>query len=239
MTRHACKTTLALLLLSLSAPALGQNYFMYAPRTAHPGEKTSPKDGVLVREIEVRKGDTLSGISRKFSGRGSYYPQILLFNDIKNPHRIHDGDLVRVPVSKTEPAEQRKQAATPPPVQQTKAKPTTSLSEIPLSDLKTTDVTLGKKAAKRSRGRRHRAMARSNRKETSIASSSRKELPSSPTNPASAQKQFNQALASYRQKNWNTALEQFDRFLASNPSSQFAADASLYKADCYLKLSNQ
>jgi hypothetical protein len=223
MTRHACKTTLALLLLSLSAPALGQNYFMYTPRTANPGEKTSPKDGVLVREIEVQKGDTLFGISRKFSGRGSYYPQILLFNDIKNPHLIHNGEMVRVPVSKSESAEQRKQTATPPPAQQTKSKRATqSVSEIPLNDLKKTDTVARKKTARRSRRQKHRAAARSTSNQVT-----------------SAQKQFNQALASYHQKNWHTALEQFDRFLASNPSSELAADASLYKADCYLKLSNQ
>jgi LysM repeat protein len=224
MTRRACKTTLALLLLSLSTtPALGQNYFMYAPRTANPGEKTNPKDGVLVREIEVQKGDTLSGISRKFSGHGSYYPQILLLNDIKNPHLIHNGERIRVPVSKSEPAEQHKQAATPPSAQQTKSgRANQAASEISLNDLKKPDTVAGKKTARRGRRLKHRAAAHSTRNQT-----------------ASARKQFNQALVSYRNRNWHTALKQFDRFLANNPSSELAADASLYKAECYLKLSDQ
>ncbi|NVN89998.1 MAG: LysM peptidoglycan-binding domain-containing protein [Desulfuromonadales bacterium] len=223
MTRHARKTALALLLLSLSTPALGQNYFMYTPRAATPGEKTSPKDGVLVSEIQVRKGDTLSGISRRFSGRGSYYPQILLFNDIKNPHLIHVDDLVRVPVSKSVPTAQRKQAETPPSAQQTEGKPTArSVSELSLGDLKTDAATDRTINVGSSRGQKHRATARATRKQAK-----------------SEQRQFKQALKSYRRENWTTALQQFDRFLADNPSSRFAADASLYKADCYLKLSSQ
>ena len=35
------------------------------------------------------------------------------------------------------------------------------------------------------------------------------------------------------------AAELFDRFLAEYPASALAADASLYKAECYLKLSSQ
>jgi hypothetical protein len=222
MTRHTCKTALALLLLSLSAPAFGQNDFMYSPRVATPGEKTSPKDGVLVREILVRKGDTLSGISHRFSGRGSYYPQILLFNSIKNPHLIHDGDLVRVPVTRSEPAEQRKPAITPPQAQRVGAQQAIQpVSELSLGDLKATKPVSGNKTAGNNRIQKQRA-----------ATSTHKRA-------ASEQRQFNLALKSYRRENWAAALQQFDRFLADNPSSPLAADASLHKADCYLKLSNQ
>ena len=223
MIRHMCKTALALLILSLSASAFGQNDFIYTPRLATSGEKTSPKDGVLVREIQVRKGDTLSGISHRFNGRGSYYPQILLFNSIKNPHLIHDGDLIRVPVTRSEPAEQRKPAMAPPHAQQTSAKQNTQpVSELSLSDLKATKPVSGKKAAGNSRTQKRRAAAHSIRTQT-----------------ASEQRQFNLALKSYRRENWAAALQLFDRFLADNPSSPLAADASLHKADCYLKLSNQ
>jgi hypothetical protein len=223
MARHARKTALVLLILSLSAPAFGQNDFMYSPRVATPGEKTSPKDGVLVREIQVRKGDTLSGISHRFSGRGSYYPQILLFNSIKNPHLIHDGDLLRVPVTRSETAEQRKPAIAPTRAQRTGAQQATQpVSELSLSDLQATKPVSGNKAAGSNRIQKQQAATESTRKRA-----------------VSEQRQFNLALKSYRRENWAAALQQFDRFLAENPSSPLAADASLHKADCYLKLSNQ
>ena len=217
-------TSLVLLLLSLSAPVSGQNYFMYTPHPASPVEKAVPKgnNGVLVREVEIRKGDTLFGISRRFSGRGSYYPQILLFNDLKNPHVLRDRTLLRVPVSNNEPTGKHTQAPAPLPAQRIKSKRTQSASEISLTDLKTNDINAVNKPARRVRGQKHRTADRSTRSQT-----------------ASARKQYNQALASYRRENWRTALEQFDRFLASNPSSEMASDANLYKADCYLKLSNQ
>jgi len=56
-------------------------------------------EGVLVREVTVKKGDTLYRLSRQFSGRGNYYPQILLFNELKNPNLIYPGEVLRVPVS--------------------------------------------------------------------------------------------------------------------------------------------
>ncbi|MGB9080081.1 MAG: tetratricopeptide repeat protein, partial [Desulfuromonadaceae bacterium] len=53
------------------------------------------------------------------------------------------------------------------------------------------------------------------------------------------QRLFEEAVTSYRQNDCHTALELLDRFLAGNPDSLLAADANLYKADCYLKLSAQ
>ncbi|MFZ2949775.1 MAG: hypothetical protein WA003_09860, partial [Desulfuromonadaceae bacterium] len=53
------------------------------------------------------------------------------------------------------------------------------------------------------------------------------------------QELFEEAVTSYRQDNCRTALELLDRFLVGNPDSPLAADANLYKADCYLKLSAQ
>lgn len=227
MMRPVRNVSLLLLLMSLSSPVLGQNYYMYAPRAAAPGEKNSHGDGVLVREVEVKKGDTLSHISRRFSGRGSYYPQILLFNDIRNPHRIRDKELIRVPVSSQEPAAEQRvaKASTMPPVPErqgaSKAATTQPVSELALSDLKTVGAKKVKKAARGNHGRK-RGTARH-------ASSQ----------AASGQRQFKRAMASYRNKQWRDALDQFDRFLAENPSSRHAAEANLYKAECYLKLADQ
>lgn len=215
MNLSARTTALALLLLSLSTPAWGQNDFMYTPRPAAPGDRTSPGDGVLVREIQVRKGDTLSGISRRFSGRGSYYPQILLFNDIKNPHLIHTNDRVRVPIRRGEsPVQQTQNPAAPPAAQA--AQP---VGDVSLNDLQQPAANGGKKSAH-------------SRKQGSSTRSARKQA-------QAERKQFNRAVTAYRREEWTTALRQFDRFLADNPSSPLAADASLFKADCYLKLSTQ
>ena len=77
--------------------------FLYAPQPVT-GEVGG--EGVLVREVTVKRGDTLSKLSKQWSGRGYYYPQILLFNEIKNPHRISLGQVIRVPVSHTAEAQQ-------------------------------------------------------------------------------------------------------------------------------------
>lgn len=89
---------LAPLSLLLASPSWGQDY-LYQPRPLSQDERPAADDGLLVREVQVKKGDTLSRISKRFSGRGAYYPQILLFNRIKNPNLIYPGDLLRVPVS--------------------------------------------------------------------------------------------------------------------------------------------
>ncbi len=54
-----------------------------------------------------------------------------------------------------------------------------------------------------------------------------------------AQKLFETAVKAYRQDDCRTALELLDRYLADNSGSPLAADATLYKAECYLKLSAQ
>jgi TolA-binding protein len=51
------------------------------------------------------------------------------------------------------------------------------------------------------------------------------------------QKIFEQALKAFRRDDFGGALELFDRFLADSPNSPLAADANLYRAECYLKQS--
>lgn len=50
---------------------------------------------------------------------------------------------------------------------------------------------------------------------------------------------YDQALSAYQRNEYAAAVALFDRFLAENPSSPLAAEASLYKAECYLKQSRQ
>jgi hypothetical protein len=249
MTRYACGTTLALLLISLAVPVLGQDYFLYTPKPATAEGKPKTGEGILVRELTIQKGDTLSALSRRFSGRSSYFPQILLFNEIRNPNLIYTGDSIKVPVTRSESAEKKTTKASAPSKVSAAHKKSASkkpaakpadlpVSELSLSDLKKTDVPRGKKRA------RHE-QKKAPQPETKKPLTSHAAKPAGSHSPAagkealSGQKLFDRAYAAYRQGDCKSALELFDRYLADNASASQAADASLYKADCYLKLSGQ
>lgn len=262
MTRRLCGTAAVLLLLALTSVAWSQQYYLYSPSAASQEDKALAKDGVLVREVLVEKGDTLSGLSRKFNGHGSYYSQILLFNNIQNPNLIYAGKTLRVPVSKghsedkvsAAPAPGKKKAAQPvaaagqvkaasnlparkqPETVKTSNEPVT---EISLSDLKRTDA-----AKQRKRNVKQPKIAAELKPEPvavmpQAVASGKIEVFSADRESQSGQKLFERAVRSYRQEDCRMALELFDRFLSDNPNSPLAADASLYKAECYLKLSSQ
>ena len=99
MTPLARPTIIVALFFCLAPPAWGQKYLLYTPQPAPSGQKTSAQEGILVQEVEIQKGDTLFDLSRKFSGHGMYFPQILLFNSIKNPNLIYAGKTLKVPVT--------------------------------------------------------------------------------------------------------------------------------------------
>lgn len=91
------------LLAAMPAAVSAADYYLYAPKKVEEGKApASPSEGVLVKSITLRPGDTLSSISRSFSGKGSYFPQILLFNSIKNPDLIYAGATLLVPVTAKE-----------------------------------------------------------------------------------------------------------------------------------------
>jgi len=198
MTHSVSGMVLAILLLAGVTPGWSQQQYLYAPRPVAAGETVRKSDGVLVQEVAVKKGDTLSALSRTFSGRGSYYPQILLFNDIKNPDRIYTGDVLRVPVSRR--------------------------------------AVTGQAAAatEKKRARKHTAAAPA-RTHARHAS----QQPAGAVAASAEQRLFERAIKAYRQDNYRTALQLFDRFLAAYPASALAADASLYKAECYLRQSSR
>jgi hypothetical protein len=101
MTGYVFGLVMAIILLAGVTPGWSQQQYLYAPRPVAAEEKVRKEDGILVQEVPVKKGDTLSRISRRFSGHGSYFPQILLFNDIKNPDRIYTGTTLKIPVSRS------------------------------------------------------------------------------------------------------------------------------------------
>lgn len=225
MSRRVVGMIIAIGMLAGAASGWGQQY-LYVPKAVGADEKVQKSDGVLVREVPVKKGDTLSAISRTFSGHASYYPQILLFNDIKNPNRIYTGDLLRVPVSRSD--------ATLRPVKKTLKKRHAKVS----TDGAAQDSSVGdqKKGAAV-----EDSMREVTPKPVATAGKRTKSAKQPPEAPAatSEQRLFERAIKAYRQDDFRAALELFDRFLADYPSSPLAADATLYKAECYLKQSNQ
>ena len=265
MTRHVCGTIVALLLLVLVPPvAWSQQYLLYSPKVASMEDILQAQDGVLVREVSVQKGDTLSGFSRKFSGHGSYYSQILLFNDIKNPNLIYAGKTIRVPVSKKKvnekrvsvaPASRKKKTACPvaatgkrqtvaslrhanrPVTGKITAKPRIEKS---LGDLKSIDTANHKKQEVKQNATTTLVSKPAPVAEvTQVVEAGKEEPRAVDVKTLSGQKLFESATRSYRQDDCRVALELFERFLSDNPTSPLAADASLYKAECYLKLSGQ
>ena len=184
--------TMALLLLGATA-SWGADY-LYAPK---PFEGEAVGDSVVVREVTVKKGDNLSRIAKKYSGRDYYYPQILLFNDIKRPHWIQIGQVLRVPLSRKAAAGHGQQA-----VVEKGPERKSLVQELA--------VEVPKKRVEKQR----------------------------PTAAAKGERNaFNRGLEAYNKGDCKTAIEQFDRFINSYPRSVLLPEATLSRADCYLKLS--
>ncbi len=251
MTPRARITTVIVLSICLAMPAWGQQQLLYTPQPVTSGQKITPQDGILVQEVEVQSGDSLYKLSRKFSGRGMYFPQILLFNTIKNPNLIHTGDTLKIPVTqKVEHVSGHNETTStgavhkpkisvdknkslksevPPTASQSNNKTSTvsgSSTELSLSDLKTVRT-----EKKRAGNIKKRTAGRATHKSVAAAVPAAK--------AADGQRLFEAAVKAYRKEDCRTALELLDRYLAENPGSPLAADANLYKAECYLKLSVQ
>ena len=247
-----------------------QKYLLYAPQPVTTKQVSSVPEGILVQEINVKKGDTLYDISRKFSGHGTYFPQILLFNSIQNPNLIYPGNKLKVPLSKhvsidegadsklvdkpgkAKPAGAKKarpdMKSVTPARQSNVAPPASSQNtEISLSELRAPETTTRSKSP-------HRKKSASPSRKRSLPESSAvteisaplpapytRQAPQSRTvvDTASGQKLFEAAVKAFRIDDCTTALELLDRYLVSNSDSPLAADANLYKAECYLKLSVQ
>ncbi len=210
MTQRACGMALILALLSIASTAMSQQYYLYSPKEASVEAKANKTDReILVSEIVIKKGDTLSGISRKYSGKGSYFPQILLFNEIMNPNLIRAGALLRVPVKRN------------------LAVVTELKSRVKL----TAKTSTPKEAAITPSAPVYGS--------NTMVKPVKVEKPVSADQKTGEQQLFDQAFGAFSSGNCSAAIAIFDKILAANPDSSFAADASLYKADCLLKMSGQ
>lgn len=273
MRTRARYTTVIAIILCAALPAWGQQYLLYVPQHVDSSQKKAPShDGILVREIEIKKGDTLYDISRTSSGHGMYYPQILLFNSIKNPNLIYSGATLKVPVTQKNEGQTSERITTPatalshkPVATETKKAPLKT-EEQPYvrksagaSPVSHPDAELSLKDLKRSEAKKTRTHHVGKKKTGHPKRSASHEAPHVKA-PAAAQaavhtktvaaapatsshvagqKLFESAVKAYRQDDCRTALELLDRYLAEYSGSPLAADANLYKADCYLKLSTQ
>ncbi len=255
-------------IICMALPAWSQQYQLYAPSPVTGDPKAASQDGVLVQEIEVQKGDTLYSLSRKYSGHGMYFPQILLFNSIKNPDLIYPGKTLKIPVASKEIVEADRTGSKPtaaphkPALSGNKgaeahpaAKPSPAPSQqvsnlnsdLSLSDLKAVKTKKRDAGNLKKRNVIHAKVSPAHESPTvtstssstapSLHKSSASAIPAAET--ASGQKLYEAAIKAHRRDDYRTALELFDRFLTSNPGSPLAADANLYKAECYLKLSAQ
>ena len=254
MTRCAPGIILAVM-LTLAVPALGQQYYLYSPVPLDPEEKVQRQDGILVREVPVQKGDTLFRLSKKFSGHGMYFSQILLFNNINDPDLIYAGDTLKVPVTRKETVGQVRKSRSAKPHSRdsrTKARHQAILpkagsaprSVAPRAELSIDDLKQTEDAKMPARQERAKTPVQSDIVGTVTTQPATplivpQEQKSADSGSTAGQKFYERAMKAYRQDDCRTALELFDRFLAVDPSSPLAADASLYKAECYLKQSNQ
>lgn len=178
--------------------AYAENY-IYTPVKANDSSVSSAPGSILTTEITIEKGDTLYSLARKHIGKGIYYPQILLFNEIKDPNLIYAGTLVRIPIKTNSISSQGDD--------KTEEKPHNLKPIVPVK-------------------RAGRASA---------------EKPVIKVNSVKADTDsdlYSLAVAAYKRGDCESAAPLFERFLNTFKDSPFAADAALYKADCYLKLSN-
>ncbi|MDD2539991.1 MAG: LysM peptidoglycan-binding domain-containing protein [Desulfuromonadaceae bacterium] len=270
MRTRARYTTVIAIVLCAALPAWGQQDLLYVPQHVDSSQKAPSREGILVREIKIKKGDTLYDISRTFSGHGMYYPQILLFNSIKNPNLIYSGATLKVPVTQENEEHVSERITAPATASSHKpvaaeAPKTSSKTEVqqhvrkaagslPISN---PDAELSLKDLKRSGAKKNRThhvgkKSTGHTKRSALHETPHVKVPAAAqaavhtktgatapaTNrPVAGQKLFDSAVKAYRQDDCRTALELLDRYLAEYSASPLAADANLYKANCYLKLS--
>ncbi|WP_223908079.1 LysM peptidoglycan-binding domain-containing protein [Geobacter sp. AOG1] len=220
-----------LMLLLAGTPALAMaadEYNLYTPHKVASGQApSSPAEGVLTRTITIKRGDTLWGLSRKYTGMGSYFPQILPFNTIDNPDLIYAGASLQVPVARGTSAD----AAAKPvkAVQPPKGTKATKAGHTATSHREKQRKRVDRAAA----APRHTPVTAA----PAVTATGTGSPAAAPT--AGSQADYQRAVTVYKKGEYREALDAFDLFLARHPDSPLAPDATLYRADCYMKLSER
>jgi TolA-binding protein len=195
LSRSPVSFVLCLLLFLSCSSAMAGEYLLYQPNPVESEVPPLPGEGVLVKKIIIKRGDTLSALSRQFTGKGSYFPQILLFNNIRNPNLIYTGKELLVPLSESHFVQK---------------------ARLPTKDL--SDKTGAQNATRSKPG------ASLNKNNRNHIVSAERHL-------------YAQSASFFAQGKYREALEGFNSFLKLYPHSSLAPDASLYRGDCFLKLS--
>jgi len=260
--------TLPCLLTTLLAPVLsyGEDFLLYTPKPAEKDQvPATPDEGILVRSVTVKRGDTLSNISHKYIGRASWYPQVLLFNSIENPDLIYTGDKLLVPVPSEQAAaaekkgapekkhlkgEKRHGARHRAAVRHKAAAPPEAAQPESVKPQPAKPQTAKRKAVKPSALPRETVKPEATRPLT-LKPEAVKQKPVKPevfrvvrpekTRPVATDEQgsYQQAKLAYLKGDYQTALELFSEFRSKYPGSTFSADVALYQADCLLHLSGE
>lgn len=224
----------SLVLALVSSPLAGaEEFLLYAPEPSEGKRPTGPEEGVLVKSITIRKGDTLYGLSRRYGGKGTYYPQILLFNEIRNPDLIYAGNRLLVPLppeGKGEAEGKRPKAEMGAKIRRERALPRPA---PPAQVMK--KETIAPPAAPPKAGVEAKVPVPAAPKPA--AEPARPPVPRK--SEEGEQVTFEQGVSAYKSGNFQQSVEAFDRFLARYPSSPLVPDATLYRADALLKLAGQ
>ena len=194
MTRGVSIALVIILAGAISSAAVGDEYYLYKPDKIQKQNIPTPGDGVLTKTITIQSGDTLSKLSRKFSGRSAFFPQILLFNRIKNPDLIFAGAQLRVPLTQS-----------------------VAVSRT------TEEENKGEAEVKKHSARNH--------------AKKYGKLPAG--NDRVERRLYKRGVTAFAAGHYHNALDVFNEFLATYPNSTDAAEASLYQAECYMKLSGE
>lgn len=261
----ACGAVAALL---LPEPGRAEEYLLYQPKPATGAEvPASPEDGVLVKSVTIKRGDTLTRIARRHIGKGWLFPQVLLFNEIPNPNLIYAGQKVMVPVAsgaapeaaptgKRHPGKKRRPVAAGKAVQAAKpaqqpapaAAPARHPEPAEPAAKSATKAHAAKPAQTKGAPRpaqAHTALpsAVAPKPAEPQAPASRKEQRRKPAEPVEAahagaeQVLYQGAKQAYLEGKYREAADAFSSFLRKYPNSPLAADVALYRADCLLHLS--
>ena len=256
MTRSD-RISLAVLLgmLLSSGTAFAGTTYLYTPQPLPQNEKPADiREGILVEEVKIRKGDTLYRLSKQHNRKGGYYPQILLFNNISNPNLIYEGATLKIPIyskrSRAKAGEAGEHKAehniiTSGLQARESGGPQAGRAPLPVAnntdmskELPAGNVQAGGRAADEVH-KQEKVLNSGAVKNTSdiVKDDTARGVLTASGNEKAEQVQFESALTAYKEKNFTSAAEQFERFLYGYPNSIFAADATLYKADSYMKLS--
>ncbi|AJE04458.1 LysM peptidoglycan-binding domain-containing protein [Geobacter pickeringii] len=235
---NALRVVASSLVLACLTPPLGgaEEYLLYSPEASEGKRPAGPDEGVLVKSITIRKGDTLYSLSRKYGGKGGYYPQILLFNLIKNPDLIYAGNKLLVPL----PPEGKGEVPTVHPKKK-KSEKTVRVHRKEGEGKKAVPERVKESAVSspEPRGGAGGTKAPEAASRKSAAEVLRPATAAPKKTDENEQALFEAGVSAYKSGALQQSIDAFDRFLARYPASPLVPDATLYRADALMKLAGQ